>query len=72
MKKCANNECIVGYEHNPEGSSFLGIEDYLELDGRGAHGDLWGFEAFKYCPECGCKVEDVLLEYLENKSKIGV
>ena len=72
MNRCANNECTVGYEGGPEGSSFLSIEDYLELDGRGAHGDLWGFEAFKYCPECGCNVEEVLLDYLEKTSKIDV
>ena len=35
MNRCANDECTVGYEGGPEGSSFLSIEDYLELDGRG-------------------------------------
>jgi len=27
-------------------------------------GDLWSYDAFKYCPDCGCKVKDILKDYL--------
>jgi hypothetical protein len=69
MKRCPNDECSVGYECNPEGSSFLSIEDYLAHVDSNATGDLWGYEVFKYCPECGCKVEDIFKDY---KKKLSV
>ena len=71
MNRCLNDECILGYESTPEGCSFLDIKDYLSLEQRGAVGELWGYDPFKYCPECGCKFEDILYDY-NKKSKVNI
>jgi len=68
MNRCDNDECIVGYEGNPEGASFLSIEDYLSYEANHTESsDLWGYDVFKYCPECGCKVKEILRDFKQDK-----